>query len=75
MRAAAATVAITFGLYDFGWLHGVVGEHTAIALDAIGLRPHFTRFAEGMVALSDLLYFAGCVAVAGMLAVFSLNLR
>lgn len=73
--AAAATVAITFGLYDFGWLHGVVGEHTAIALDAIGLRPHFTRFAEGMVALSDLLYFAGCVAVAGVLAVFSLNLR
>jgi len=73
--AAAATVAITFALYDFGWLHGVVGESTARALDAIGLRPHFTRFAEGLVSLSDLLYFAGYILVAAALARFSLQLR
>ena len=73
--AAAATVAIAFGLYDFGWSHGLVSENVAIALDAVALRPHFVRFAEGIVALSDLLYFAGCAAVAATLARLSLDLR
>ena len=73
--AAAATVALTFGLYDFGWSHGIVSERVAIALDGIALRPHFVRFAEGIVALSDALYFVGCVALAAALARFSLELR
>ena len=73
--AAAATVALAFGLYDFGWAHALVSEDVAIALDAIALRPHFARFAEGIVALSDLLYFAGCAAVAATLARLSLDLR
>ena len=73
--AAAATVALAFGLYDFGWAHALVSEDVALALDAIALRPHFARFAEGIIALSDLLYFAGCAAVAATLARLSLELR
>jgi len=73
--AAAATVALAFVLYDFGWAHSIVGEDVAIALDAIALRPHFVRFAEGIVALSDIAYFAGTVAVAAALARLSLELR
>ena len=73
--AAAATVALSFGLYDFGWAHGLLSEDVAIALDRIALRPHFVRFAEGLVAVSDVVYFASCVALAAVLARFSLALR
>jgi ABC-2 type transport system permease protein len=73
--AAAGTVALAFGLYDFGWSHGLVSEGVATALDAVALRPHFVRFAEGIVALSDLCYFAGFAAVSAALARLSLQLR
>ena len=73
--AAAATVAIAFLLYDFGWTHAFASEGVAIFLDSVALRPHFVRFAEGIVALGDVVYFACTAAVAAALARLSLELR
>lgn len=73
--AAAATVAVAFLLYDFGWAHAFVSEGAGRALDAIALRPHFTRFAEGVVALADLAYFGALAALAASLAHLALALR
>jgi len=61
--AAAATVAIAYVLYDFGWTHAFVSEEVARFLDAISLRTHFRSFAEGMVFLDDIAYFAGLTAI------------
>jgi ABC-2 type transport system permease protein len=73
--AAASTVAVTFLLYDFGWTHGFTTEAVAEILDAISLHPHFGRFSEGIVALSDIVYFGAMAAVAAAVARLSLELR
>ena len=62
--AAAATVAIAFVLYDFGWTNAFVSEDVAVFLDAIALRTHFRTFAEGMIFFDDIAYFAGLIAIA-----------
>ena len=61
--AAAATVAIAYVLYDFGWTHAFVSEEVAAVLDAISLRVHFRSFAEGMIFLDDIAYFAGLIVL------------
>ena len=61
--AAAATVAFAYVLYDFGWTHAFVSEEVAGFLDAISLRTHFRSFAEGMIFLDDVAYFAGLTAL------------
>ena len=73
--AAATTVGVTFLLYDFGWTHPFVGEQVAGVLDAISLHPHFGRFSEGLVALSDIFYFVVVSVVGAALARLSLELR
>lgn len=73
--AAAATVALAFLLYDFGWTNAFVSEPVARALDGVALRPHFTRFAEGVVALADLAYFASLAAAAAAASHLALVLR
>ncbi len=73
--AAAAAVGIAFFFYDFGWTHAFVGEDLAAFLDSIALRPHFRRFAEGLVFISDLTYFLGLMAVAFVLCRFALDFR
>jgi len=73
--AAAATVAITFVLYDFGWTHAFATAGAAAVLDAISLHPHFGRFSEGIVQLSDIVYFVGLAFVGGAIARTSLELR
>jgi hypothetical protein len=55
--------ALAFAFYDLGWLNPFVGERVARVLDAISLQPRFAGFAEGIVSLGDLAYFAGIVVV------------
>ena len=63
--AGATTLAAAYVLYDFGWAHSFVGPGAAELLDALALRGHFARFSEGVVRLSDFVYF---VALAGAAA-------
>jgi hypothetical protein len=44
-------------------------------LDTISLHPHFGRFSEGIVALSDIVYFAAVAAVAAAASRLALELR
>lgn len=71
--AAVSAYAVAFVLYDFAWLYPFVGERAAGALDALSLNPRFAGFAEGLVSLADLAYFAGVVAVSCALARFALD--
>jgi ABC-2 type transport system permease protein len=73
--AAAATVAVTFLLYDFGWTHAFVSETAARVLEVISLHPHFGRFSEGLVYLDDVVYFAALAIVAAVVARLSLEIR
>ncbi|MED5261992.1 MAG: ABC transporter permease [Myxococcota bacterium] len=73
--AAAAAVALAFLFYDFGWTHAFVSEDFAAFLDAISLRPHFRRFAEGLVFVSDIAFFGVMAVMAFVLCRFALNLR
>lgn len=73
--AGAATVALTFIFYDFGWTHAFVSEGLAGFLDAISLHERYGHFAEGVVALDDVVYFLGIAVVAGALARLSIELR
>jgi len=75
MIAAASTVAVAYLLYDFGWTHAFVSEDVAHVLDAISFHPHFGRFSEGLVAVSDILYFLAAGVVAGALVRTALELR
>lgn len=73
--AAAAAVALAFLFYDFGWTHAFVSEELASVLDAISLRPHFRRFAEGLVFVSDITFFGAAAVVAFVVCRFALDLR
>jgi ABC-2 type transport system permease protein len=73
--AAASTVGIAFLVYDFGWTQAFTTETVAELLDAVALHPHFGRFSEGIVALSDIVYFGAMAAVAAAVARLSLELR
>jgi len=73
--AAASTVALAFLLYDFGWTHAFVSEDVALFLDAISLHPHYGRFSEGLVALSDIVFFLNFAFVSGAIVRLSLEMR
>ncbi len=73
--AAVSTIGVTYLFYDFGWTYGFVGEATAGVLEAISLHPHYGRFSEGLVALSDIVYFGVLAVISGSLVRLSLELR
>jgi len=73
--AAASTVATAYLLYDFGWSYAFVSEEVAAVLDAISLHPHFGRFSEGIVALSDIVYFVVVAVIGGAVVRTALGLR
>ena len=73
--AAVSTIGVTYLFYDFGWTYGFVGEGTAGVLEAISLHPHYGRFSEGLVALSDIVYFGVLAVISGGLVRLSLELR
>ncbi|HVP29816.1 MAG TPA: ABC transporter permease [Myxococcota bacterium] len=72
--AAISAYATAFALYDLGWLDPFVSDRVGRALDALSLHPRFAGFAEGVVSLGDLAYFAGVVAVSVALARLALDL-
>lgn len=74
LLAAVSAYASAFALYDLGWLDPFVSEPVARALDAIALHSRFAGFAEGIVSLADLSYFAGLVAISASLARLALDL-
>jgi ABC-2 type transport system permease protein len=73
--AAATTVALSYFFYDFGWTHALVSEPIAKLLDSLSMHMRFGHFAEGIIRLSDLAYFAGLVAVSAATTRLSLELR
>lgn len=73
--AAAATVGVAFIFYDLGWTHAFVTEPVAMFLDSISLHLRFAHMSEGLVLLSDLVYFAALVLLSGVLTRLSLELR
>ena len=52
-----------------------VSEPVALFLDEISLHLRFGHFAEGIVRLSDLVYFAGLIAVAAATTRLSFEIR
>jgi ABC-2 type transport system permease protein len=75
LLAAASAWAGAFLLWDFAWIYPFVSEGVAGALDALSLHPHYGAFAEGLVALENVAYFAGLALVGLALARFSFDLR
>ena len=73
--AAAATIALTYLFYDFGWTYAFVSAGVADVLEEVALHPHFARFSEGLVALADIVYFACLAAAAAAVVRASLELR
>lgn len=73
--AAVSAYAAAFVLYDFTWASAFVGEGAATLLDALSLHPRFGGFAEGLVSLADLAYFAGIALVAFALVRLSFDLE
>jgi hypothetical protein len=73
--AAAATVAIAFIFYDLGWTHSFVTEPVAIFLDSLSLHLRFAHMAEGLVFLSDFMYFVALAIFSGALTRLSIELR
>jgi ABC-2 type transport system permease protein len=73
--AAVAGFAVAFAVWDFAWTSSFVGERVHAVLDAVSLHPRYGAFAEGVVGLGHLAYFAGLGAVAAALARFSFDWR
>ncbi len=73
LLAAVSAYAVAFVLYDFSWAYPFVGASAGRLLDALSLEPRFAGFAEGLVRLADLAYFAGIAAVSFALARLSLD--
>lgn len=73
--AAATTVAATFFFYDFGWTHAFVSEPVSIFLDGLSLHERFAHMSEGLIYLSDLVYFAAIIAVSAALTRITFELR
>jgi ABC-2 type transport system permease protein len=73
--AAASTVALAFIFYDFGWTHAFVSESVAHTLDAMSLHLRFAHMSEGLLFLSDLVYFAALALISAALARLSFELR
>lgn len=71
--AAVSAYAVAFVFYDLAWLQPFVGERAAQVLDALSLQPRFAGFAEGIVSLADLAFFAGVVAISLTLARLALD--
>jgi ABC-2 type transport system permease protein len=73
--AAISGWALAFVLWDFSWANAFVSEGTAEFLGRLALHQRYGSFAEGLVSLANVLYFAG-VAVIGMaVARFSFDVR
>jgi ABC-2 type transport system permease protein len=73
--AAVSGWAVAFVFWDFGWIQPFVSEPVAKALDAVSLHPRYGSFSEGVVAIENVVYFAGLALVGMAIARFSFDLR
>jgi len=73
--AAVSGWAIAFVLWDFSWANAFVSEQTAAVLEKLALHPRYGSFAEGIVSLANIVYFAGVALVGIAVARFSFDLR
>jgi len=73
--AAASGWAMAFLLWDFSWANAFVGERTAAFLELLALHPRYGSFAEGIVSLHNVAYFAGVALVAMAVTRLSFDLR
>jgi len=73
--AAVSGWAFAFVLWDFSWANAFVSEGTAAILDGLALHPRYGSFAEGIVTLANVVYFAGIALVGMAVARFSFDLR
>lgn len=73
--AAVAGWAVGFVFWDFAWAQPFVTETLAKLLDAVSLHPRYGSFAEGLVELSNVIYFLGVGLVAAAVARFSFDWR
>jgi len=75
--AAVGGWAVGFVFWDFSWAtsFSFVGETAVGIFDALSLHLRYGAFAEGVVSLANLVYFAGVSAVCGALARFSFQWR
>ncbi|MEM7408846.1 MAG: hypothetical protein AAF430_01255 [Myxococcota bacterium] len=73
--AAIAAWTAAFVFWDFGWATPFVNEGLAASLRQLSLREHVGTLAEGVVAATDLAYFAGVILVGLALARFAWDLR
>ena len=73
--AAASGWAVAFVLWDFSWANAFVSQGVAAFLEHVALHPRFSPFAEGVVGVENLVYFAVLALVAMALARFSFDLR
>ena len=73
--AAIAGFAVAFVLWDFSWASSFLGERVFGAVDALSIHPRYGAFAEGVVRISNLVYFAGTALVAAALARLSFDWR
>ena len=65
LRNPVLTASGTFGY----------GTEFAAFLDAISLRPHFRRFAEGLVFASDITFFIAMAAISFVVCRLAFDLR
>ena len=73
--AAVSAWALAFVLWDFSWANAFVSEEMAEFLEAFALHPRYGSFAEGIVSLANIFYFAGFALVGMAIARFSFDLR
>lgn len=73
LLAAISAYAVAFVFYDFAWTSSFLPEGAARVLDALSLHPRVGTFVEGLVRLSDLLFFVGVALVCLALARFALD--
>jgi len=75
--AVVASWTFCFVLWDWTWLTPFLRDAPALAefVDAISIHPRYSVFAEGIVRLEDLIYFAGVCGVSYALARFALDWR
>ncbi len=73
--AAVSGFAVAFVFWDFTWASPFLGPAANRLLDAISLHPRYGSFAEGVVSLAHLAYFAGIGLVSFAVARFSYDWR
>ena len=73
--AAVSAWAVAFLLWDFSWMYPFLNEQVAGVLDAISLHTRYGSFAEGIVSLSNMVYFLSVTLVGIAVARFSFDLR